>query len=244
MTASAAPVRATDPVPETWDALWRQVDRNDDPLGRAIFDHIRRRLDVRGASVLELGCGSGTLLAEAARAGARHVTGVDMSPEALQVAAGNLRGRPHELLLTDMFRLGPQVRADIVWSSGVVEHFSAGRLPELMRLHRRLARRHVVVVAPASPHWNDVRMRTRTALRRFGWQLPLSKARLADLGRSAGLLVRDVRRCMPEYGVAQSFGFLPAYYARRALGWAENRFGGLVIAWYDVPGAEEGKAQP
>jgi ubiquinone/menaquinone biosynthesis C-methylase UbiE len=44
-------------------------------------------LDVSGAQVLDVACGTGNTTLAAARAGAAHVTGVDLTPELLAEAA-------------------------------------------------------------------------------------------------------------------------------------------------------------
>lgn len=203
-------------------------------MGRRIYREIVREIDVRGKEVLELGCGTGELLRQAAEAGARLVTAVDISREALARAGQMLRGFRHRLLLQDLFCLTGARVADIVWSSGLVEHFTSARMLEVLRIHRRLARQHVVVLAPASPHLNDLRTGIPRLVRAFGFQRPLSKARLRALGRAAGLRPRAVRRIMPEYGLGRYYSVLPGA-VRRGMEWAGNWCGGLVLAWYDVP---------
>ncbi len=68
------------------------------PIGRALdrwlrkdiyqrFDWVMERCgDVRGQRICDIGCGSGRFVAEFARRGAAHVTGVDVAPEMLKLA--------------------------------------------------------------------------------------------------------------------------------------------------------------
>jgi magnesium-protoporphyrin O-methyltransferase len=51
-----------------------------------------RRLDLEGWSVLELGCGLGSLTFELLRSGASRATGVDLSPASIERAAERARG--------------------------------------------------------------------------------------------------------------------------------------------------------
>jgi len=200
---------------------------------------------VAGAEVLELGCGSGELLRLAAEAGAARVIGVDNSPAAVRLAQRMLKGLEHTLVLADVFALADVPRADIVWSSGLLEHFRGQRALELMRVHARLALRDVVVVVPASPHWNDIRMRRSRTLRTYGWQLPVTAGRLKELGASAGLRLRSIRRFMPAYGLRQSFSPSFAHCIERALAWSERWTGGLVIAAFGLQrGLEQADAIP
>ena len=46
--------------------------------------------DIEGQSVLDLGCGTGILSAACAYAGASHVLGFDVDPDALAIASRNL----------------------------------------------------------------------------------------------------------------------------------------------------------
>ncbi len=51
------------------------------------FDWVMRECgDVSGRSICDIGCGSGRFVAEFARRGAAHVTGVDVAPEMLKLA--------------------------------------------------------------------------------------------------------------------------------------------------------------
>ncbi len=225
----------TEPRNDTWDAVWREKGVSQPSgMGRRIFDEIITGINVQGQEILELGCGSGELLRLAADHGARRVIGVDISSQALNVAQTMLSRVDHHLIYGDMFKLDRTPQADIVWSSGVLEHFSCSRLLEVMRLHCALARKHVVVVVPASLHWNDIRMRSSKIKTAYGWQLPLSCRRLIDLGRSAGLHVRNVRRFMIEYSWELGSSRYLLYALRARWPRLDNWFGGLAIAWYDV----------
>jgi len=66
----------------------RALDRyfRADIYGR--FDWVMRKCgDVRGRTICDIGCGSGRFAVEFASRGAAHVTGVDVAPEMLRLAA-------------------------------------------------------------------------------------------------------------------------------------------------------------
>ena len=94
------------------------------PYEAAQQDQIRYVLDEvhceRGTRILEVGCGNGTLLAEAKRRGARAI-GITISPE--QVALG--RKRWLDVRLLDYKHLGDKYRHrfDAVVANGPIEHF-------------------------------------------------------------------------------------------------------------------------
>lgn len=226
-------LNSLEPRPETWDAVWKEKKLTEPgPMGRRIYQEIRRQIDPAGCEVLELGCGCGELLRQAADDHARKVIGVDASSQALALAAQMLQGLNHQLIGKNFFDLPEEPLADIVWSSGVVEHFSGDRLLQIMQLHRRLSRNHVVVVVPAGPHWNDIRMRQKKTLAKFGWQRPLTTRTLRNLGRRAGLKTLGVRRFMVEYCVDSITLRKNLFSLRTRWPKIDQWFGGLAVAWY------------
>lgn len=103
---------------------------------------------VPGESVLDAGCGEGSLATRLAAQGA-HVVGVDISQPNLLAASGRAErdGFPVRLALADLTRLPfPDCSFDLVTSSHVIEH-----LPDPLaglREIRRVAKGLVVIAAP------------------------------------------------------------------------------------------------
>ena len=60
-------------------------------LATAASDHTKRSKPLGGISVLEMGCGCGIASLAAAKAGAKEVLGVDISPEAVRCANDNAK---------------------------------------------------------------------------------------------------------------------------------------------------------
>jgi 2-polyprenyl-3-methyl-5-hydroxy-6-metoxy-1,4-benzoquinol methylase len=91
------------------------------------LERMAGNLDFRGKSVLDLGCGNGTLCALAARHGAARVVGVDLNvsetAEGILTRYPDLRGRV-EFVATvgDASELGDEV-FDLVTSKDSMEHF-------------------------------------------------------------------------------------------------------------------------
>jgi SAM-dependent methyltransferase len=83
----------------------------------------------RAVPILEIGCGDGKLLAYLARRGFSHATGIDISPE--QVELARARGLPAEV--GDVFeRLGGRERSvAAILAIDVFEHFSRDELVRL-----------------------------------------------------------------------------------------------------------------
>ena len=126
-------------VREYWDRHIHDLEITRHPVGsRGFFDdldqyhfeklhHLLRLVDFdgyRGRSVLEVGCGAGVDLARFAKGGA-EVTGVDLSPSAIELARANfsqqgLRGR---FEVADGEHLPfPDNCFDLVYAHGVVQY--------------------------------------------------------------------------------------------------------------------------
>lgn len=89
-------------VKRYWNDVAHQFDAiytgNKGPLARALDQWLRKDIyqrfdwvmqqsgDVRGKTICDVGCGSGRFVAELAKRGAAHVTGVDVAPEMLKLA--------------------------------------------------------------------------------------------------------------------------------------------------------------
>ena len=110
--------------------------------GRAMYVRMEAALQlvsahVGGLRVLDIGCGSGRFAFELLEAGAQHVTGVDVSPAAVE-AANARRGQSSSadrldfmvMDLTDPDVSLPQV--DLITALGVIEYFDARALSALL----------------------------------------------------------------------------------------------------------------
>lgn len=144
-------------APEMWDRYHRS------PLGSVTHAlgvlkttvvcrmFASRILAMAGApvrSVLELGCGTASTLACIQRRTGARCVGVDRSPEAVAIAR---RDHPRlEVTEGDIFALPFADRSfDLVYSVGLLEHFSRADQRALLDIHERLAARYVALMVPA-----------------------------------------------------------------------------------------------
>jgi len=193
---------------QQWDRYWKGIPGAEfDFLTEEIFFRMRRAVSFAGKSILELGCGSGRLSYLALKAGAGSVTLVDSSREALDIARQLFRGAENVTVIESDFReLEPARGYDVVFSSGVVEHFRDGEILEVVKLHRRHSRQTVLTVVPAGPHYNNLRMKKPEAIRDYGWQRPLTGRQMRSLFTRAGIRVETNRKFYPFYAVPRLHG--------------------------------------
>jgi SAM-dependent methyltransferase len=88
---------STEPIARFFDRENRDCCRPDADLGGGVSGVSGTLLDrledagIQGRSLLDLGCGTGTLAVDAVRRGASRATGVDLSPNSIEVARRRAR---------------------------------------------------------------------------------------------------------------------------------------------------------
>jgi SAM-dependent methyltransferase len=136
---------------DRWDLIYsdhapwpvRMWDRH---ARRNVRERFRRTFEIAGplagSSVLDLGCGSGRYLVEAARRGASRIIGVDLAAPMIERAARLVRtfdaADRVELRVADLFELELSERFDLVIANGVFDYLadSAGALARMRGLTR------------------------------------------------------------------------------------------------------------
>lgn len=134
--------------PKSWERAFNAVFR------RAIFQRIRLAADevkkIPDCTVLDVGCGSGRTAIPLARAGAKHVTGVDFAPQMIAMAgqAATHAGVADrcDFRVGDFMKEPTDVRYDVVSAMGVFDYVDEP-LPFLRRM-LELAKKTAVFSAP------------------------------------------------------------------------------------------------
>lgn len=108
--------------------------------------------DIKGKSVTDLGCGSGryTFLLEAA--GARKVTGVDISDEMLRIARekAEKRASSANFIKGDLHDFVPDEQYDIVFSS-TMSHYIVDLFPLFANIYDMLTYKGICIISVMNP---------------------------------------------------------------------------------------------
>lgn len=132
----------------------------------ALEKHYRH--SYRDVRILEIGCGTGELLAALYARGYTHIEGIDISPSAIRLAKRRFRKdhsltrNLHCLSLDDFCQLFPDNYYDIVIHADVIEHIAPYKTPDFLRtIHHLLKPKgYMIVMTPSKltgPH-DDTRL--------------------------------------------------------------------------------------
>lgn len=164
---------------------------------KALFERIRLAANeirkVNDATVLDVGCGSGRTALPLARAGAKHVTGVDFAPQMIELATRAARTSGLESRCT--FKVGDFARDDVggpfdfVTALGVFDYID-DRVPFLKRM-LELSNRAALFSVP-KPSLVRANLR-KVRYGRFGVNVHFYKERdIQKLARDAGATSTEI----------------------------------------------------
>lgn len=193
------------PKTKIWDKTWSRSKKvNITYITQVIFDEINRYAKFCGKTTLELGCGLGRLSFLALKKGAQVVTLMDFSEEALGLAKAFFKEQGLDdktiYLKKDIRNFKTSPKYDIVFSSGVLEHFSGQDFDKVLKNHIDAAKELAIIVVPAGPSWNNVRCQQSNNKKLYGWWQPIKKQMILDSFRRI--------KISPERVVYRRFDFL------------------------------------
>ena len=167
-------------------------------------------------SLLEVGCGSGHLSGYLAGKGFQ-TTLIDFSKVALEKAKNhyeqnNLAGN---FINADMFDLSADLVEphDVVWNSGVLEHFDAWNVIDVLKKMGQVARKYVVILVPNAksvPYLLFRRQAMETG--EWTWGRELLRDSMKHLAEAAGLEVIE------EQYIGKHFSYDQFNYVNSELG--------------------------
>ena len=117
-------------------------------FAKAFAKNIARFADIKGKSVCELGSGSALTLKYLKELGAKKCTGIDYSREAIEYGKENYQ--ECDFIHADLMAIEDSLtkKFDIVYSLGLIEHYSKEEQLKLVDIHRKLARESIFIEVP------------------------------------------------------------------------------------------------
>ena len=193
------------PEKNVWDNTWGeqsevvQISHAD----KKIFDYLINEIDPKNKNVIELGCGRGVLSYLLSKYDSKSITLMDFSNEALLRAKNIFKGSDNiNFLKGDLLNIKSDKKYDIVFSSGVVEHFSDTLRKQAIDKHFEVSDDKVIFIIPAKPHYNTIRHKKRKTIKSFGWQEAFSKDEMYDYCKHhKNFKITVSKRFYPMYGI-------------------------------------------
>ena len=175
----------TAPEHNVWDqGRWAGVEVVDiDFMTRYIIERLTGQRDLTGKHLLELGSGTGRLSYLLLQAGAASVTLVDNSRKALELSTQlfeNVAPERFEIVDADVFDYEAAKPIDVVFSSGLIEHFQDDPRQKIIDVHLRQARESVLLLHPSNRLYNRLFDVTPMAKKRYGFARTFSEAELDE----------------------------------------------------------------
>lgn len=149
-----------DPEQQKWESYYAQISVEDVLRdGGEVYDEVAKAmagLVPPGGDVLEAACGSGRHSVELARHATCNLHLLDFSPSAIDCARRvfAFRGVDARFVVGDAFASGDGESFDLVFNSGVLEHYSQPRQIDFLAAMAARSRRYVLVMVPNRQcHW-------------------------------------------------------------------------------------------
>jgi len=193
------------PEKGVWDKTWGKQSEvvHISPSDKKIFNYIIKEIDPCNKNVIELGCGRGVLSYLLNKYDPKSITLMDFSNEALLRAKNIFKDTDNvHYLKGDLLNLKSSKKYDVVFSSGVVEHFSDTLRKQAIYKHFEVSDDKVIFIVPAKPHYNTIRHKKRNTIKSFGWQEAFSKDEMYDYCKyHKDFTITVSKRFYPMYGI-------------------------------------------
>ncbi|MDY7041443.1 MAG: class I SAM-dependent methyltransferase [Chloroflexota bacterium] len=150
-----------------WRRVWARPNRGiaawlcafGNWVGRQVTFSLLRDVDLRGGTILDLGCGHAeTTMAILRRYGGSALTAVDFCAEAVESVRRRKGTLPITAIQADLLELDLYQQFDLVYSSMVIEHFWGEARRQAIAQHARFAKpgRYVFIVVPGRSYFSCI----------------------------------------------------------------------------------------
>lgn len=188
------------PKVETWDKVAEdyniEISESEKELAYEIIENLNEVGMIKGSKLLELGSGSGHLSAVFAMEG-YAVTLLDFSEKALEKSRETFEryGLNGEFIKGDLMNLPDfDKEYDLVWNSGVMEHFEEEELISVFHSIKRVVKNRFMIIVP-NPNSLPYLMMRYKAMEKGNWPYGTEYLRdnYIDILKEVGLYVTEER---------------------------------------------------
>jgi len=172
-------VLTQDQEKNVWDeGRWADVKEiKFDFMTNYIMEKVLSAISAKGKTTVELGSGTGRLSYLMLNNGARKVTMVDSSKKAISLSAdlfGKANPDSYKIVESDIFRFASDEKFDVVFSSGVIEHFREEERFEIIQKHVELANGDCIILHPSNTLYQRLFSAFPPAVKLYGFARPYS----------------------------------------------------------------------
>ena len=166
-----------------WDrGRWRFVKEiKFDFMTRYIYEHISKYVSFKNKTSLELGAGLGRLSYLALNDDPKKVTLIENSTKALELSKKlftNISQEKYKIINEGILNISTEYKADIVFSSGVIEHFRENERFEIIKKHVELSKQECVIVHPTDNICQRIFNKFPLSVKMYGFQKSFSEGEI------------------------------------------------------------------
>jgi len=185
------------------------------------YDIVGNRIKVP-QEVLEIGCGTALEILAPLSARGFRVTGIDKEKDMIELAKHNFKmlGLKGRFINQDIFKFNTNKKFDLVLSIGLIEHFSKNKILELVKLHKKLSEKYIVLIVPTkhqrrserkmrvkAPDWIDLNFKYLLDITKKSGLKFVSKIAYGDIIR-VDYIPPVIAKMIRETGYAYTIGIL------------------------------------